>query len=99
VLGGHIKDVEPKGGVVWGVITEGNPPSVPATKAELDAWISSYSTPNTWSLDSVAPQTPMETYFSTGRETYFTIDLATMKILAINYDVTAAYNDLTSRLP
>ena len=89
----------PKGGTTFGVITEGNPPAQPATKTELDSWISTYMTPNTWTLDSVAPQLPMETYFSTGRETYYTIDLANMQILAINFDVNSAYNDLVGRLP
>jgi hypothetical protein len=72
---------------------------VPATKGELDAWISSYMTPNTWTLDSVDPQPPMETYFSTGRETYYTIELATMKIVGVSHDVTSALNDLNAHLP
>ncbi len=81
------------------MITEGNPSSSPATKAELDAWISSYATPNTWTLDSAPPQPPMETYFSTGRETYYVIELDSMQIYSVHHDVYSAINDLEARLP
>jgi hypothetical protein len=81
------------------VITEGNPPLAPATKGELDSWIATYMTPNTWTLDSVDPQPQMETYFGVGRENYYTIDLSTMKIVGHTADVTAALNDLNAHLP
>ncbi len=84
---------------MFGVITEGDPANLPATKGQLDAWISTYMTPNTWTLDSVDPQPAMEAYFSTGRETYYTIELATMKIVAVHYDVNAALSDLNAHLP
>ena len=93
----------PKGGLIWGIIVEGSydPTTgkyLPATKAQLDAWISSESAPNTWSLDSAGSQPTMETYFSTGRDTYVLIDLSTMRIAKIDHDETTALTDFGAML-
>jgi hypothetical protein len=93
--------VAPKGGLIWGLITEGTYATggyLPATQPQLDAWISSASAPNTWTLDSAGSQPPMETYFSTGRDTYVLIDLSTMRIAKIDYDVTVALSDFNAML-
>jgi hypothetical protein len=93
-----------KGGLIFGALTEGAAldSAIAATKTELDAWVKTESAPNTWAIES----TPMvESYFNEGRETYFIIDLSTMKLVAI-HDYTntsgdieaAAFSDLTARL-
>jgi hypothetical protein len=71
----------PKGAIILGVIVEGNPPSVPATKSNLDSWITAARAPNTWMLDSVDPQPKMEDFFTTGRDYYVIFNPRTMKIV------------------
>ena len=70
----------PKGGLMMGVLTEGVTPSDVATTANLDAFVSKAGAPFTYTLDSVSPQTDLESYFSNARDTFIIIDLETMKI-------------------
>jgi hypothetical protein len=49
--------------------------------------------------DNTPGQTPMETYFGVGRDTYYVIDLSTMKILSVHYDVDSGLADLNAHLP
>jgi hypothetical protein len=98
-LAQNVPTVAPKGGLIFGILTEGNPYNVPAIKVDLDAWITSASAPNTWTLDSTAPQPPMESYFGVGRDTYYLIELATMRIIGVHNDVNSALTDLMNHLP
>ncbi|MSP61951.1 MAG: hypothetical protein EXR72_16790 [Myxococcales bacterium] len=82
-----------------GILVEGTTHVNVATKSNLDAWIGAAKTPHTWTLDGVAPQATMQVYFGKPRETYFIIDLKTMKILEIiNNDVSTAMSNLAARL-
>jgi hypothetical protein len=89
-----------KGGLIFGILTEGAAldSSQPATKTELDAWVSAAgeNAPNTWVIES----TPVvESYFNTGRDSYFVIDLSTMKIVSTYFSAeAAAFNDLMTHL-
>ena len=64
-----------------GVLVEGSTPEKAATKAQLDSWIASLQTPNTWTLDSEGRQEPLAAYFSLQRDEYILIDLRTMKVV------------------
>lgn len=87
-----------KGMTTMLVLTEGTSPTGPAaTRNNLDSWIQRAQQPFTATLDSVAPQTPLEEYFSVPRDHFFVIDLATMKLLNV-YDSnpTAAVEEAAS---
>jgi hypothetical protein len=74
----------------------------PATKAELDAWVQSEGAPNTWVHEANAATLAdgIEGFYNVGRETYFIIDLSTMKVTAVYSDnVNGALADLNSHLP
>ena len=73
----------PKGALLMGILTEGRTPDVKATQANLTAWSMSATAPYTLTLDSVAPQMPMEDEFTLARDSYILIDLMTMKIVEI----------------
>ena len=81
-----------------GVLTEGNPPTVPATEPELASWIASAQTPHSWALDAAPPQTDFESYFGQPRDTAVIIDLSTMKIVDIT-DLGTALTELDGLLP
>lgn len=67
--------------MIIGVLTQGTSAQKPATKANLDSWISGIKTPNTWTLDSVAPQEPLQALLLSPHDEFVLIDLKTMKIL------------------
>jgi hypothetical protein len=87
----------PKGALFLGVLVEGDPPNEPATRANLEAWITSAKAPYTWALDATAPQTDFKTYFSVPRDTAILINLSTMKIISIG-DLGSALTELTALL-
>ena len=91
--------IVPKGGILMGILVEGNPPSKPATKANLDGWIFSAKAPNTWALDSTAPQPLIGEYVSLGRDAFIIVDLKTMMIVEITLgNVALALNNLEALL-
>jgi len=75
--------VAPKGGLIFGVLVFGATASTPATKANLDNWITSIASPNTWALDSKPPQDPLTDFFGTGHDEFVIVDLQTMKIVEL----------------
>ena len=100
-MAANIPSVQPKGGLIFGIVTEGSDPSLAATHAELDSWITTENAPNTWVVENVASSADgTEKTFASGRDTYVVIDLATMKILSIdhNNEPTALAN-FKARLP
>jgi len=89
----------PKGALLMGILTEGRTPDLKATPAQLAAWSMSAMAPYTLTLDSVAPQPPMEDAFGLARDSYILIDLKTMKITDIvEQDIDAALAKLTAAL-
>lgn len=80
------------------VLTEGSSPTGPAaTRNNLDNWIQRSQQPFTATLDSVAPQTPLEEYFGVARDHFFVIDLATMKLIdVLDSNPTAAIEEAAS---
>jgi hypothetical protein len=70
----------------FGVLVEdanggANPP-----KSELDAWITSANSPNSWVLNSQNPQPELEGFFNTPRDFWMMVDLSTMKIMTQSND-------------
>src|SRR5260370_24490987 len=91
--------VVPKGVFLMNILVEGSMPSNTATKANLDSWIKSAKAPFTCTLDSVAPQPVMETFFSTGRDLQLVVDLSSMKLLqTFNTDVPGAIAFINQKL-
>jgi hypothetical protein len=81
-----------------GVLTEGATQTTPATKANLDAWISGLGVPFTWTLDSVTPQDTLEDWYGEPRDSFILIDLKTMKVVEIASDHVKALTDLQALL-
>ena len=78
-----------------GILTEGATPTKRATEVQLQAWSGKAMAPYTLTLDSEAPQTPMEDEFSLERDSYIIVDLKTMKIVEIyQQDVDGALQKL-----
>ncbi len=70
--------------LMMGILGEDDQGGPHPTKTELDAWIQSATTPNTWVLNSQDPQVDAEVAFGTNvRDTWVQIDLSTMKVLKV----------------
>ena len=82
-LAAKAPEMVPKGGLLMGVLTEGRTPSEPATESNLGSFINKAKAPFTYTLDSVSPQTDLESYFDSLRDSFIIIDLSTMKIVNI----------------
>ena len=81
-----------------GVLVEGSNISSVASKSQLDSWVSSLKTPNTWTLDSAKPE-HMKDFFGVERDTFITIDLKTMKVVDVqSNDAQGALDNLTALL-
>lgn len=71
--------------LTMGILGEDNNGGPHPPKTELDAWIASATTPNTWVLNSEDPQTDAEVAFGTNtRDTWVIIDVPTMKVLEVS---------------
>jgi hypothetical protein len=90
----------PKGGLIFGILTENVNLSASSNQSEVMAWIGSENAPNTWVHETVSiPSDGVEGYFMTGRDSYILLDLSTMKIVAKYADEPSALADLKSRVP
>jgi hypothetical protein len=65
------------------ILVEGRAVTSAAVKGNLDQWIGRVPLPYTSTLDSVAPQPTMETFFSVPRDQFLIVDLKTMKLVDI----------------
>lgn len=86
------------GALLGGVLQDGAYQDVPATQAELTAWVTSEQSPFSWFLDGPAPQQPLQAYFGVARDFFLIIDLSNMTIAAIDPGLSRAETDLNALL-
>jgi|SRR5579871_1548153 len=83
----NVSKVVGKNCIEMGVLAEDISGGAHPPKSELDSWIKSANAANTWVLNSQDPQPDTEVAFGTNvRDSWITIDLATMKVVTITTD-------------
>jgi hypothetical protein len=79
------KDLVSRGVLLLTVMTEGRTGADVATKANLIAWIGRVPTYHSATLDAALDgmPSPLEEFFGVPRDTFFLVDLRTMKVVDV----------------